>query len=1173
MTGKARSKFFKNPSRFARSFPERLSPVQMKRIQEKVKDLVEVRSLRSLQDFTVEPQATLAGYHFTDITSDLMAKYLDRIAAVKAQNGAASALAGYRGVGKSHFLATLGAIASHTELRSRIADAHAAASAERLKRARYPVAYVRRGTRPTLIEELRDAVAKTFEIDAESLGNSVAELLNFAAQKSGELTFLLIVDTAFERVSRVARDDGALLGEIAEIAKRLNVFVAAALDDDIAGADGINAAIAKSFTIDYLDQEHLYRIVDAHVFPKNRQHLPVLHDIYTNFREALPGFRWSEQRFSALYPLHPVILEIAPFVRLYVPEFALLGFAAEAGKKIMARPANSLIAPDEVFDQVETALRKIDDLKEAFAAYDRINREAVSQIPFVQRLQAKLALKALFLLSLEGEGATAGEIGASMLIYDETDSRNSAKTLEDLLENFAAAFPAEILRKSETDREIRYNLKIGGADDLNRALAEAISTVSPDAVVPKIMRRAAREKFSEWTFADDEMAPNFDSIETSVVWRGSLRHGRLVWNPGNKLAAENFDGANRALDWEIIISATPKNNAAAGNADDVSKIFWQPAPLRADEIETLLRYYVLLNDKDLTEKYGEQARIAAHAHNLAAEKIWSRAFLEDARIVVDGFDCEFSERARTVENLTEVLSNMLEPLFEARFPNHPYFLRTLRGEEVAALVSDFFGGARRTSAEAQRLAETFALPLGLVAPDENIYVIEREESLINQPFAREVLNLVDANAEKTVSLRAIYERLGQSPNGLTEEAAHLILTALVAERQIEFITTKGDRISRRSLDLRVVWSDIEGVAKPANAVYSNERLTEWARMLTGSDSIRSIDTGDERSIVRDALENWLADWKTARLLQRFGELPDDVLNTKIWRLAAHAEKTFGAVAAVVSAVADRSIALEEGLHRIADAFSDSENELFARTSDLIVLEDFTNGIGLREKIWNYLALSENTSDEKIEYFREKLVDVIEQNRREPSDALNRETENLWTSFRAEYAEHYALKHDAVMKSPHLRERLDEITGGDAWWEFETLSRLSIFQTDFSVEARAICRRLKQLECRFEVGDLLETRPFCVCSFSLSQMREYENLPAQLERVVERGRESYLKILRANGNTLAPLIRRFAAQSGDAGLIEAAETVSEIVGGAGERREPLTNDELIVLQRLEAQAAL
>ena len=73
------------------------------------------------------------------------------------------------------------------------------------------------------------------------------------------------------------------------------------------------------------------------------------------------------------------------------------------------------------------------------------------------------------------------------------------------------------------------------------------------------------------------------------------------------------------------------------------------------------------------------------------------------------------------------------------------------------------------------------------------------------------------------------------------EAQHLILTALVAQRQIEFVTSKGDRINRRSLDLKIIWDDIEGIAKPSSVLYGKERLTEWAQILTGSDNFHSIE--------------------------------------------------------------------------------------------------------------------------------------------------------------------------------------------------------------------------------------------------------------------------------------------------------------------------------------------
>ena len=1135
----------------------------MKRIQEKVKDLVEVRPYKILQDFIADPSQTLAAYHFTDVTSDLMAKWLDKIAAVQFQSGAAQALAGYRGVGKSHFLATLGAIVSHAELRSRVSDAHVAASAQRLKRFRYPVAYVRRGTHAGLLEELKAAIAAAFSVDDSGLNDSLPELLNFAAEKAGELPFVLSIDTAFERSSRVARDDGVLLGEIAQIAKTLNMFVAVALDDDIAGADGINAAIAQNFSIDYLDQEHLYRIVNSHIFPKNRQVLPLLHDIYNNFREVLPNFRWSEQRFTSLYPLHPVTLEVAPFVRLYAPDFALLGFAAEAGGKILGRPANSLIALDEVFDNVENSLRKVTDLKEAFVVYDKFNAIVISQIPVMQRLQAKLVLKALFLLSLEGEGTTAGEISAAMLIYDENDPSKTAKLVEDLLEAFINAFPDDLQKTVVEGREVRFSLKISGQDNLNNALTEASKNVSP-AVIPKIFRRTARERFSDWTLADEKPGSVQDWTDCQIIWRGGLRRGRLFWNLENKLTRpQNFSANSEFVDWEVVIGSPAENT---DNSDDISKVYWQPAPLRKDEAETILRCYVLMTDTGLREEYGEQIRAAGHAHVLSVEKIWHRIFLEDAKLVIDGFDYKFSDAAKRAQTLSEMFTVMLEPLFEARYPNHPYFLQTLGITEVSALIKDFFSGARQTLPEVQQLAETFALPLQLVMRRENSLTVDTEDNLAKLPPVEEILSLITVNGDKPVSLQTIYNRLKQSPHGLPREAQHLILTALVAQRQLEFVTTKGDRINRRSLDLTIIWDDIEGITKPSSVLYGKERLSEWAKILTGMDSFNSIDVPEDVAEIKDAFKSWLMDWQTARVLERFNELPDEILNTKIWRLSVNAGKTFGVVAETVGTILENSISLEEGLHRIADAFADSEQKFFSCARDLIVLEDFINGAGKRQKIWTYLAVCESTKDEKIEYFREKLLNIIDEGYKKPSETLNRETENLWQTFHARFTEHFAVKHDTIMKSHHLQEQFNELMRSDEWWEFENLSRLPSSNQSYRQEAQKICRRFKELDCRFSVREMLKTHPFCACSFNLSKIRQWENLPLTLQGVINRGRKSHLQTLRRLSDILVPQIESFSAKNRDNEFSEASLHLIQILE-TDEVIEFLTNNELIILRKI------
>ena len=57
----------------------------MTRIQEKVKDIVEVRPHKSLRDFSVDPAETVAGYYFTDGTSELHLVFFGKVAFVAEQ--------------------------------------------------------------------------------------------------------------------------------------------------------------------------------------------------------------------------------------------------------------------------------------------------------------------------------------------------------------------------------------------------------------------------------------------------------------------------------------------------------------------------------------------------------------------------------------------------------------------------------------------------------------------------------------------------------------------------------------------------------------------------------------------------------------------------------------------------------------------------------------------------------------------------------------------------------------------------------------------------------------------------------------------------------------------------------------------------------------------------------
>lgn len=433
----------------------------MKRIPDKIKDLVEPQAFEQVGNFTDEPARALEAYRFTDLTADLLARWLDVLAGRGRAGGEALALAGARGVGKSHTLAVFAALAGSERLRQTVADAHVATSAQRLSGRRYAVVRVERGTRPTLAGEMAAALARVFGGSEAQWTGGAAEMLTVAASRAQGETLVVVVDTAPARPARVSRDDGPILGELAVTARATGALVALALDDDIAGADGANVALAGTYRIDYLDAENLYRVAEQFVLRKRPQGRERVRDIYHDLRVTVPGFRWSETRFASLYPVHPLVAETAAGVRLYVPAFAFLPFAGAVAARAAGRPALSLVLLDEVFDATEADLRRASELEEAFAAYDVLVAECVGHLPVMQRHQARLILKSLFVLSLDGRGATPAELCAALLLSEAQADGGAPAEVGEMLARFAAAPRAAGLRAApDADGQSRYRFHI-----------------------------------------------------------------------------------------------------------------------------------------------------------------------------------------------------------------------------------------------------------------------------------------------------------------------------------------------------------------------------------------------------------------------------------------------------------------------------------------------------------------------------------------------------------------------------------------------------------------------------------------------------------------------------------------------------------------------------------------
>ena len=1066
--------------------------------REKVKDLVEVRSFIHLQDFNADPRLTIGSYHFTDATADLMGTWIDRIADLKAGRGSAFALAGLRGVGKSHFLAVLSSLASRPEDRSLITDPHILSRLSNLSKRPIPVVSVRRGSSETLMSELRSAISEAFSVNPNDLSDSLNDLLLKAYDLANGSRLIIFIDTEFGRESRVDRDDGRLLGEIADAARNIGILVGIALDDDVSGADGPNSSIAGSYHIDFLDEEHLYKIVGRHIFPKNDSMLPILKDIYLRYQAGIPGFRWSEQRFVPLYPLHPATLEISPLVRLFMQDFALLGFASEAGAKIMGRPADSLIGLDEMFRKVESNLRKAPQLESAFDFFDQLDTEIVQKSPVEFRLKARLILEGLFLLSLDGRGASAATIAASMMVFDEQDPKEGVRQVEELLSRFASEVPNTILVTHDRGSAPKFCLKIGIDDGLEEAIDLRRSSVTDDEVWTTLLQQIS-ERFPEIQSVENKVAM---MSGVTVEWRGGLRRGEVVWN---QAVSESVGDHSDLCDWTITLSRSDRVTSEKPGPLECS-LLWETAQLSAEEIDTISRYFVLKSHQDIRQKFGEDAAVTTHLLAASVDRISQRIFFDDAFLSLGDLRFPMQHVIEATHNLAHLFTKALTPVFDHLYPQHPYFLQSLGLKEVSHLTVNFFGRSDPHSPQTQNLAQLLAEPLGLSEKTSEGYLpatadLLKEIEVVRQSFG-------NWSGDGTLDLRLLTSRFKLSPIGLTREAQQLILTALVANREIDFVTTTGNRINHRSLDLQIIWDDVIGVARPAMEKYSRAQLVSWLQILTGDEDITSLDEARFKEKIDDGLSNWQSAWLDGKVLDNYEALSEASLNAASWRTASGIQRSLGAVAAMIDSYLQGNVTLNSCLESIADLFLGSQPEFHRKNEGLESLDEFINKAKVLEIARRYLSEADLTEDTMVERSRQTLIYLLE---RPSSEGDTKASVAAWEQFHRTYKSYYAARHEEALALDRL-EAVRRINDSAEWQQFELYSSLSAFDPRTKAEIESLFSQMRDNTCSSMVTECLEIHPYCCCGFRLRDMSRVANVPTELRSLIAEGISSSMKTI-------------------------------------------------------------
>ncbi len=1239
----------------------------MRRTSGKIKDFVEAQAFETIGDYALDTRRALAAYRFTEATADLLARWLDALAdlprnpaAGAAGKHAARALAGVRGAGKSHALAAFSAMLAHADVRATLADAHVAMSARRLGARRYTVLRVERGTRPTLEEEIIAAFDRAFgagfltngfggappfaTADAMAGGtatgevtgvkaNRLAPLITVAASRAMDAPLVFVIDTAYGRGERVARDDGAILTDLAAAARNAGAFVALALDDDIAGADGANVALAHHFQIDYLDPEHLFRVAETYVLRKTPQGRAALRDIYVALREASPNFKWSEARFCALYPVHPVVADMASAVRLYAPGFALLPFAAEAAQRAAGRPAHSLITLDEVFDRAEYDLRHSAPLADALAAYDELTARAVAQLPVMARLRARLIFKAVFISSLDGRGATAADICTALLFETEGEGSDARRQTEETLMLFASLAtmdgqPSRVEREMNGS-EARYRFIINAAENFEHRLRAAIERATLDAAtLNRLLRETAHRRFPDFPLSTDEEVTCGAASELFIGWRGTHRAGQLLCAPAQPAPDEESSGtrdaasetASRPCEWRVVllpvelseVTADATRLAADTGATEASieprelaqtvlrfiaparfTFAWRPARPTAEDVATLKRFAALAGDEELRREFAEQGHVAFAATAAQVEHIWTRLYMDEGEFVrldtqsdIADYALSASARPLTLEasaapTLARLFAALLDKDFAALYTAHPRFAELLGEREVACLTTDLFGGAGAGDVAAQRAALLFAEPLGLVARRERFFLSATNDELLKHASVQAVLQLVLATNGEAVALEDINDVLGSAPFGFSIEAQQLVLVALVANRQLELMTSAGERLARRALQANVKWAEVTSVTRASGITTSVEELTAWARLLvdasvaldriedefTARKSGGAISVSETRDDVRRDLAIWFASWNSERVLEECDKLPDAWLTIKNASLAQAVRRSFGVAAASVEATLSGDIELEDGLQRVADAFANSPQVFAVAAHQLHKLRRAAASFAEREQRRRYLLGIELLPDEELDDARRRLLnDTAAGQTRTGDEEPPADFDERWTDFQTRYVEYYVASHAARCDCEESQRLLDNIHRSDAWRELETLAELPLLNPHRFRRLRQAHARATEARCCLrseDVRELLATQPVCICAFRISSGDALEEVYA-LEADVRAERSLYRRTLARLAAHLTDALQTYAALETNASPRAAAHNLAAAFA-AGSAPENLARADVALMR--------
>ncbi|MFN7948172.1 MAG: DUF6079 family protein [Blastocatellia bacterium] len=1103
-----------------------------------IKSYVDLESYDEMTTFAgAEAERVVRSYVVTEETGKLAAQMLHDLIAPRGAAPAIQLISGRRGSGKSHLLAFLRALTGTRAVRSIPRHPQLQQTLSHLGgKTLIPVelnfiageqpefeSVLRAGLNSVLVEGAAFDDARWQQaVECEQVFEQTLSVMSLDVQ------LVLFIDNLSNRwraTPEVIENDLKWLKMIARQSESLPLRAVIALDEkDYAArleAYGL-AHIQPPVIVRELPPHLLRTVITQGVLVKKPEAGACLSALYQQIRDCLPGFDWSEDEFIAYYPVHPTLETLAPALRTHTRHFSLPGFVSTAVARAINRPELSLVTVDELFDRYEYELRKSETTAAPFALYDRINTEALGNLSVEDRLWARMLGKALTLFLLTEEPVTVERLADATLMFDGgTAAESGYERAARILAHFESLAPETVcVTGAAGARYWQWHLAPPPVPLSEQIAATAREISSDDPRLATLLLTAGGGVFADWNPGDFAMSAEAgvlrpllpESAFREIIWRGTLRRGHIglamndlsqsgramAGTADDVLMAESGAGrtANTSADdqgWRLLI--VPFN--AASKFETVirqpGELRWQAGEIADEKALEPLKWLLALHerpepDEDEQEEPGRlKAQLVAQVREQFTDLYLRRGVFADlhgTRPFSSDFDPSFGFASLLHREITTTLDSL--------YPDHPHFDRQLTGDDVMMMLTGLFASSSPNNEQVRELAAKFAAPLGLVSETRGRFRLNVFNEAANlPPFIHALVTLVeihaDAEGRSDVPLHKVLRLLEVSPYGLPLAAQHLILVAFISSGVYELIDeATGKRLTKANLHLGFEPARFTTLRRVATTDYPLDILHTWSKRLTGRDDLPALISPEARHTVRDALSEWLEQWREQNLRERFEELPADLMTMTTWVSVNMSIRRYERAAAIVETILEDALTIETGLSRILDLFGLDVVALEQAWLKMQSLAGFLDWLPRFVQIRNYLLAAETTGEAAID----EQWDGLQSGLRELHELLMAESrqqlELRFEQYREQYSSYYTAAHESSVGHRAYAEMIESFYASAEWQSFKLLTQLKLDGRAFESDARMLTELVDKTRCDLPISDILQRQPHCGCSFRLNR---------------------------------------------------------------------------------------